>query len=283
MSPAARALGLPKSTLSRHVALLEQALDAKLLVRAQREVRLTDAGAVLVAGARAPLAALDEAAADASALRTAPRGRVRLAAPADYGSAVVSPIVVGLLEAHSDIDIELLLSDEVVDLRRGHFDLAVRIGPVRDESLIARPLGLVRGLLVASPAYLRRHKALATATTPDALTGHPCLVFNAPPFSNVWRLEGAHRDATEVSVHGPLMVNGLTVVRAAAIAGLGVARLPLYLCREDIEARRLAVVLPGWSTPSRTVSLVYADRRLTPRVRAAISYFSSAAAERRFD
>jgi DNA-binding transcriptional LysR family regulator len=283
LSAAARALRVPKSTLSRHLAQLEDALRAPVVVRGHRELVLTDVGAQLVAEARGPLTALDEAIGNAAAHVSVPRGFVRLAVPFDYG-AFVSALVFELLKGNPDVDIDLVLGDAVTDLRRERIDLAIRVGPIQDESLIARPLGHIHGVLVASPGFIEAHKVLLSATTPTCLLGIPCVAFTSPPFTNVWTLHAEGKSPVEVTVHGRFFGNSLPAVRAAAVAGLGVARLPLYIARDEIAAGRLQTVLPGWATPSRPVHLTYPKTRYpSARIRAVIQYFLDRAKERRFD
>lgn len=283
LSAAARALGVPKSTLSRHLAQLEAALEAQVITRGAREVTLTEVGAQLVSEARGPLAALGEAMGNAAAQVSSPRGRLRIAAAMDYGTRM-SELLLELLRQHPDIDVELVLTDSVSDLQRDRIDLAIRAGVIRDESLIARPLGWIHGVLVASPAFVTAHKVLETATSPSCLTGIPCVVFTSPPFNSAWTLHAKDQTPVEVNVSGRFCGNSLPLVRAAAVAGLGVARLPFYMAREEIAAGRLVVVLPGWASPSRPVQLVYLQKRhQSQRVRTAIQFFLRCAGERRFD
>jgi|GEM_PF-216975 len=283
LSSAARALRVPKSTLSRHLAQFEDALRSPVVVRGQRELVLTDVGTQLVAESRGPLGALDEALGNAAAHVTGPRRFVRMTAPFDYG-VVVSGVVLDLLKAHPEIDVDLQLTDAVTDVRRDRIDLAVRVGPIHDDSLIARPLGHIHGVLVASPAFVDAHKVLLTASSPACLSGIPCAAFTSPPFSNAWMLHADAEPPVEVTVSGRFFATSLPAVRAAAVAGFGVARLPLYMARDEIAAGRLQVVLPGWATPARPVQLVSPKtRHPSPRVRTVVAYLLERARERRFD
>jgi DNA-binding transcriptional LysR family regulator len=283
LSAAARALRVPKSTLSRHLAQLEDALRAPVVVRGQRELVLTDVGARLVSESRGPLSALDEAIGNAAAQVTTGNGFVRMTVPFDYG-AVVSALVLELLKAHPEVDVDLRLTDGVTDLRRDRIDLAVRVGTIQDDSLIARPLGHIHGVLVASPAFVDAHKVLLSAPSPSCLAGIPCVAFTNPPFSNAWTLHAEGKQPVDVTVSGRFFATSLPAVRAAAVAGFGVARLPLYMARDEIAAGRLQVVLPGWATPARPVQLVYPrTRHPLPRVRTIIQFFLDRARERRFD
>ena len=283
LSAAARAVGLPKSTLSRHVAQLEDALGAPVLVRGHQTLGLTELGAQLVSDARGPLAALSEALGNAAGRAAAPRGLVRMTAPVEYG-ALVASMILELLRVHPEIDVDLALDNAPVDLRREKLDLAIRVGPIHDEALIARAVGRIQGVLVASPAFVDRHPVLLTAASPACLSGIPCAIYTSPTFSSAWTLHAEGKPPVDVSVGGRFMSNSLTTVRAAAVAGFGVARLPLYVVREEIAAGRLLVVLPGWATPARTVSLVYPpSRHQAKRVRAVIQFFLGRAKERKFD
>jgi len=171
---------------------------------------------------------------------------------------------------HPEIDVELFLADRQVDLASEGFDVALRIGALHDKSVVAKKLGVMAGQLVASPSYVKRRGAPAH---PSELSAHDCVVFNSPPFDLHWRLTGPHAAIVDVDVRARLAANALPVVAGAAIAGIGIARVPAYAIGEAIAKKQLVRVLPDWSTGERPVFVVLASNRYVPaRVRAFVDF-----------
>lgn len=260
---AARALRLPKSSVSRKVAQLEERLGARLLQRTTRKLGLTDEGRGYFERAARLIAALEEADAAVAERDAEPRGLLRLTAPLSFG--MLGPVLAAYLQRHPHVQVEVTCTDRRVDLVDEGFDLAVRAGPLADSTLIARRLGEIRNLLVASPAFVRRHGA---PKSPEALAELPCIAFGSSPTPNLWRLESGDRKI-EVKVQPRLTVNVFELMHEAAQAGLGVAMMPDYLCAEDLAKGRLQQVLPRWSSARIVVHAVYpSTRQLSPRVTA---------------
>lgn len=262
LTRAARRLGLPKSTVSRKLTALEDRLHARLLHRSPRRVELTDAGRALHAEARTALAQIGGAAERVSELGDALRGKIRVAAPSDLGITVCGPLVCEFVRTHPGITVELELSDRNVDLVQEGFDFAVRVGKIRDSALIARQVGAIKGNLVASPAYADRH---ALPTSAEDVPKHAFIEFSpSPPFKGVVRLHGPGGSMADIAISSVLRVNSLVVVRDAVLDGLGIARLPTYLSKKLLAARRLVAVLPGYWTGERPLHLIHTGRRLLP-------------------
>lgn len=262
LTRAARRLGLPKSTVSRKLTALEGRLRVRLMHRSPRGVDLTDAGRALHAEARLALAQIGGAAARASEQGDALRGKIRVAAPNDFGIAVCGPLFCEFMRRYPDITLDLELSDRTVDLVHEGFDFAVRVGTIRDPALVARNVGAIRGCLVASPEYADSH---VLPTTPDELHQHRHIEFAPhPPFSHTLRLHGPEGAMVDVPILGALRVNSFVVVREAVLEGLGIARLPTYLSGKLLAAKKLVPVLPGYWTGERSVYLVHTGRRLLP-------------------
>jgi DNA-binding transcriptional LysR family regulator len=262
LTRAANRLGLPKSTVSRKLTALEEHLHVRLLHRSPRRVELTDAGRALHAEARIALAQIGDAADRVAELGDSLCGKIRVAAPNDFGVAVCGPLVCEFLRRHPGITIELELSDRTVDLVQEGFDFAVRVGTIRDPALIARQVGAIRGFLVASPAYADRH---ALPATPEDLPKHPYVEFApVPPFTGTLRLHGPGGSMTDVAMASSLRANSLSIVRDALLEGLGIGRLPTYLSTKLVAAKRLVRVLPGYWTGERSIHLVHTGRRLLP-------------------
>jgi DNA-binding transcriptional LysR family regulator len=268
ISGAARLLSLPKSTVSRRLSSLEARLSVRLVQRGPREVRLTEAGRML--HERCGRLVTDaEAAARAVTLHGAARGIVRVSVGMDFGTLVVAPIAAEFMRMHPQVDLELLLGNHPVDLVREDIDVAIRIGPVRDTSLVARRLGTTRGVMCAAPAYLARR---GEPRAPAELAHHDCVVFASPAHSAQWTFHGPGGPEA-VDVRPRLSVNSLCVARDAAMAGLGIARLPLFVCQRELGAGQLQQVLAGYSLEERPVHVVYASARQMPaRVRAWLDF-----------
>ena len=240
---AAREQGVAPSSMTRAVAALEASLGVRLLQRTTRQVTLTEAGA-RYRDRVAPIAEeLAAARADASDAARGPAGLLRLAASVSYGQVVIVPLLPAFAEAHPDIVVDLVLSDDRLDLVSERIDLAVRHGHLPDSQLVARRLATAAYRLVASPAYLASRGA---PKTPDALAGHRALGFDFAPFKDGWRLVRGRRTA-EVSLPAAFLSSNAMALRQAALGGMGVALLADWLIGEDLAAGRLAEVLPGWT------------------------------------
>lgn len=274
LTRAARRLGMPKSTVSRKLTALEERLRARLLHRTPRRVELTDAGRALHVEARTALAQIGDAAERVSEHGDALRGKVRVAAPNDFGVAVCSPLFCEFARRHPEITLELSLSDHTVDLVHDGFDLAIRVGRVADPSLVARQVGAIRGHLVAAPEYA---SSRPMPETPEELQDHPFVEF-APSMSQhgFVRLFGKGGAMLDVPVQAILRVNSVAVVREAVLAGLGIARLPHYMSAKHVAAGKLVRVLPDYWTGERAVHLVHTGRRLLPaRVKLLLDFLAA--------
>ena len=262
LTAAARRLGLPKSTVSRKLAALEERLRARLMHRTPRRLELTQVGRVLHDEARTALAQIGDAAERASDHAESLRGKIRVAAPTDFGVGVLSPIFCAFAKAHPEICLEIDLDDHKVDMARGGFDLAVRVGSVGDPALIARQVASIRGYLVASPAYVARHGAPASI---EELSRHRYLEFALESHdAGVLRLHGPRGAVVDVQLTPTFRVNSLLLLRDAVLAGNGIARLSSYYADRHLAEGRLTRVLADQWTGERPVHLVHLGRRLLP-------------------
>lgn len=273
LTAAAKRLGLPKSTVSRKLAALEDRLRARLMHRTPRRLELTAVGRVLHDEARTALAQIGKAAESASDHGESLRGKIRIAVPSDFGAGVLSPILCGFMVRYPSICLEVDLSDRKVDLARGGFDLAVRAGSVGDPSLIARQVASIRGYLVASPEYAERH---GLPRTVEELPQHRYLEFILDSHDEgALRLHGPEGALVDVRLPTSFRANSLLLLRDAVLAGGGIARLSTYYAEEHIRQGRLVRVLPGYFTGERPVHLVHLGRRLLPaRVALLLDYLS---------
>jgi DNA-binding transcriptional LysR family regulator len=260
-SAASRQLGVPKSTLSRKVSDLEERLGARLLQRTTRKLGLTDAGRVYYDQAARIVADAQIAEQAVGRLQTLPRGLLRVTAPLSF--AMLAPIVVEYLRKHRDVQVDLVCSDRTFNLIEDGFDVAIRAGALADSTLVARSLGGLKRVLVASPRYCKER---GIPKEPGDLTNHTCLSFAAGTAPNTWVLESADQ-RTEVRVLPRFSVNDLEIMRAAAVDGIGVAWMPGFMCAEDIRQRRLRHLLPEWRSAETPLHAVYPTaRHLSPKV-----------------
>jgi DNA-binding transcriptional LysR family regulator len=255
-APAARRLRLSPSAVTRLVAALEDRLGARLLQRTTRKVALTDAGARYLERARRILADVEEAERAAEGERTRPRGRLVVSAPVGFGRLHVSPVMAAYLKRYREVSGELRLQDSMVNLVEDGVDLAVRIGHLADSSLVARQVGEMRRIVVASPAYLR---ARGEPKSPQAIAAHDTIQFGAGLLD--WRFTDG---AEEIRVnHMPrLLTNSADAAIEYAEAGGGLTRVLAYQAAEAVKRGRLKVVLQKFELPAMPIHIVYPTSRL---------------------
>lgn len=256
-------LGLPKSSVSRIVSRLEEELGVQLLHRTTRKLHLTDAGGAYFERARAALLSLDEAASTASSLSTEPRGVVRFAAPSDAGSLHLGTIIARFRRKYPLVQVDIALSSRFVDLVGEGFDLALRAGKLQDSSLMVRRVGTDSFGVFASAGYLRGR---SRPKRPQDLAEHECLLFRGVQGRAEWQLTGPN-GTERVGVHGAINADELTFLVRAAMAGAGVALLPItatLLATEGGDKPPLLRLLPEYSRPGADVNLVMPSRRFQP-------------------
>ncbi|OWT57457.1 LysR family transcriptional regulator [Candidimonas nitroreducens] len=269
---AARALGLPKSRLSRRIAHLEAQLGVRLLQRTTRKLSLTTVGEMYL---RHCVAICDEAQAAADAVAQAssePRGVVRLSCPVTLAQSVVGAALPEFLAQHPLVQIQMEVSNRVVDVIEEGIDIALRVRTTLSASgsLVVKHLGLSQTLLVASPQQLRRQGA---PRGPEELAAMDTVAMSPTEGRYVLKLLGP-QGKEFLALHHPRYVAGdLLAVKLAVLAGIGVGMLPDYMCREELADGRLAVALPGWSLEPGIVHAVFPSRRgLVPAVRLLLDF-----------
>lgn len=269
LSKASKNLRLPLATVSRKVSDLETHLNTTLLIRSAKGLDLTPAGRSYVTAAKSILEQLNEAERAASGEYTEPKGDLVVTAPIMFGRLNVLPVVVRFLEAFPGVSVGLVMTDRVTHFLEDQVDVALRIGPLADSSLIASRLGTVRHVVCASPDYLATHGAPAT---PDELAQHSVISFQSVSALSSWVFEA---DGTEIttSFKSRLGVNTIDAAIDAALSGAGLIRAVSYQIADHVRAGRLALVLKEFEPRARPVHLVYdAQNRLPLKLRAFVDF-----------
>jgi len=264
---AAAQLGMPKSTVSRKIAELEERLKARLLQRTTRKLSLTDVGHTYFDYCARIVAEVEDAERAVSSLQDAPRGPLRVTALTNAGW--LGSIVADFLKRYPEVRLELSCSGRVVDLIEERFDLGIRAGTLADSTLVARSLGVVRWFLVATPAYLKKR---GRPKSPADLKAHDCLLFGSGPAGTSLRLE-RNGESVQITLSPRMLVNDMDALRASAIAGIGIAILPWFQCVEDLRSRKLERALRNWDVPATPIHAVYPTaRHITPKVKAFVQH-----------
>lgn len=272
VSAAAAELGVGKSVVSKRVAQLEGAVRATLFARSTRRVALTPAGEAYLAFARRALVEVQAAEERLRDLRAELTGQIRLTAPVSWGQRVLAKRLPEFLRQHPAIELDLRLADRVMDVAYERIDVALRWSSAAPPDLAAVPVASVEWLLAAEPAYLAR---AGTPAAPADLAGHHCLCYWRESSDDAWTLVRGTQ-CERVQVRGRYHVDNPEAVADAALAGLGVALLPGYLCDEALAGGRLVRVLPGWTPQTkfgtRITALATPERLRLARNRALVDF-----------
>ena len=264
---AAKALGMPKSTVSRKVSDLEDRLNARLLQRTTRRLSLTDAGRTYFDYGVRIVSEIEAAESAVGSLQDKPRGLLRVSVGPN--SQWLADIIADFMKHNPKVQLKVLSTDRNVELVEERFDVAIRAGALADSSLVARRLGSATWLLVATPAYLKRRRR---PRVPDDLEQHDCLLFGTGSTTVDLALEKGE-EVVRVPVSARLLVSDFDIVYAAATAGLGIAVLPAFRCVDDLREQRLERVLRDWAPPSIPVHIVYPTaRHLSAKVKSFVEY-----------
>jgi len=253
MSAASRKLRTPLATVSRKISELEAHLNARLLMRSNRSVVLTDAGRDFVAAARRILKDVTEAERDASGDSRELRGELVLSAPIALGRACLLPVVAQFLGDHPSMDVRLMLADRRVNMIEEKIDVGLRVGDLDDLSLVARKVGTVRRIVCASPSYLARR---GTPRTPGELQDHDCVTFENTLSAQSWTFRTGKTEKS-FPIHSRLIVSTAEAAADAAVAGLGLARMLDYQIDAQRRAGALVLVLEKFRSPPKAVHLIY--------------------------
>lgn len=259
LSAAARELGMSLAVASKRLQRLEDQLGVRLLNRSTRQLSLTDEGAAYYDYCVRILAELEEGEELVTRGSKEPKGNLKVTVPAAFGRLHVAPLVPGFLTRYPAVKLNLHLSDALVDIIEQGYDLAIRIGEPKDSTLVARPIGQDRRVVVATPSYLARYGA---PRTPQDLAGHNALLFGG---TDHWAFTGPNGEAVAVKVSGNLDTNNCDALREAIFADLGLALRPLWDVWQDLRDGRLVHLLPAYIPPAYPINAIYPSRRLMPK------------------
>lgn len=248
VSAAADELGVGKSLVSKRIAQLEDKVHATLFSRSTRKIVLTPAGEAYLEFARRALSEMSAGEERLRSLRAELTGRIRLTAPVSWGQRVLAKRLPEFLRLHPGVEIELQLADQLMDVALRRIDVALRWTAAPPADLTAVPVARVGWVMAAAPAYLA---AQGFPQTPDDLSQHSCLSYWRDPADRAWCLQDEAGTAHQVQVHSRYHVDNPDAVADAAIAGLGVALLPDYLCSDALAGGRLVPVLTQWTPRTR--------------------------------
>lgn len=263
---AADTFGISAVMVGKHIRELEERLGSRLLARTTRTQKLTEIGHQYAERCRQILADIRSAESGAEAMRSTPRGALRISAPVSFGTLRLAPAMTEYLALYPDVHLDLNLNDRMVDLLEEGYDAAIRIGDLSDSSLVARPLMSYRMMICASPEYLKR---AGVPRTPDDLSTHQCLDFTPLNRRVRWNLNGTESEFPASRFRS----NNGQALRMAALRGYGIVLQSELLLGEDVAAGRLVALLEDYLPAPRPVSLLYPrDQLATPKMTTFIEF-----------
>jgi DNA-binding transcriptional LysR family regulator len=269
LTAAGAALGKSQPTMVRLLANLEQALGARLLRRTTRRLALTEEGRGYLEQCRRILADVVAAERGVASGDSEPRGKLRITAPVTFGQRHLAPIAVAFLQRYAEVQLELLLLDRVVNMLEEGVDVALRIGSLGDSSMISTGVGVMRRVLVGSPALLAQS---GTPVTPEDLKSQPAVIFRGVQSNESWAFHSEGRSQT-VNVRPVFSTNQATPAVAACVQGIGLGIFLHYQVADQLARGELRLLLTEFEPHAVPVSLVYSDARLmSPSLRVLIDF-----------
>lgn len=269
---AAEQLELSRSVISKYVSRLEQRLGVRLLHRTTRRLSLTEAGQLFYQHSKAGLAQLDQAMELVSGLSEQPTGTIRLNVPMSFGVLHIAPLLAEFMGRYPQVQVDMHLDDRIVDMVDAGYDLSIRVASLADSSLVARKLAEVKHAVVAAPGYLRQE---GEPQLPEELINHNVLLYRYQESASEWTFDQADGRRVSVSVSGTLRINNSLAIREAVLAGSGIARMPLFVVQDDIQAGRLVALFEDSELLELGAWAVYPDRESLPaKVRVLVDYLA---------
>ena len=259
---ASKELGIEKSTVSSKVSQLEKKLGIRLLNRTTRLVTLTEAGEGYYQYCKQIVEMANEAESFADTLTSEPHGVLRMSVPMDFGQLLVRQLIKPFMSAYPELKIDLYVIDREVDLIAERFDIALRIGPgtLKDSSLIGKKLFDIRMGLFASPEYIKEHGEPASA---DELSNYPFIIFTKEQLP-IFKYSKAFAPSLSETTTGHLKINDVVTCKEAALAGLGIAILPVAIVEHEVTTGKLTQLLPDYKLESPALFAVYPSRQWAP-------------------
>ncbi|XUM24069.1 LysR family transcriptional regulator [Bradyrhizobium oligotrophicum S58] len=266
---AGRQLRLSRSAISKYIGELEQSLGVQLIVRTTRHASPTETGQRYFERAVSILAELDAADQAVSQSQAAPRGLLRVNAPMSFGTMRLGPVVADFMARYPELQLQIVLSDDLLDPVQDGFDVTLRIAELESSSLVARRIMPVERVICAAPAYLARH---GTPDGPEELRRHTSLTYGFLLTGNQWKLTGRDGDHW-VQPAWSLCVNNAEVLRDVAIKGQGVALIPRFIAADALASGALTAILADYAAPSLALYAIYPPtRHLSVKVRLFIDF-----------
>ncbi len=276
LTAAAEAIGKSLPSVVRILANLEDTLQARLLNRTTRRLSLTEEGRIYFENCRRILAEIEDAEAAVGQQQTTPSGLINVTAPVRFGELHVAPAINAYLQRYPSVRIRLLLLDRTIDMLEEGIDVAIRIAPLSDSSLIARSVGQIRQVVCASPELLQRH---GRPERPELLSELPCVRFTGLSTASVWRFDDG-RKPLAVSIDGPLACNQVNASVQACIDGLGFGRFLCYQVMPAVRRGELKIVLQDFEPEPTPLSLLFLENRLlSTRIRTFVDWMAEALPE----
>jgi len=268
-SGAAQRMNMSPQLVSKYVGQLETRLGARLLNRSTRRLSITEAGQAYFDRCQYVLAEIDEMESAVGDATVAAKGTLRINAPMTFGTLHLTKAIAEYQHSQPEVSVDLTLDDRMADIVSEGYDIAIRIGRLRESSLVARNLAPVRLVVCASPDYLEER---GVPDTPQDLKDHECLRYTLAPDFNRWQFRESD-DIHDVQVTGSFLANSGDAIRLAALAGRGLALQPTFIVGDDIRAGRLQRVLQDYELDPMGVYAIYAHRKyLSGKVRTFVDF-----------
>ena len=265
-SKAAKQLSMPNSTVSSKVSSLEKRLGITLIQRTTRKLNITPAGQAYFKRCIQGLEEIQAAEMEIAQTQGEPQGLFRITAPIELGSSVLPGLLSEYTSRYPKVRVEVLLTDQRLDLLSESVDLAIRAGELKDSTLIAKKIGSACFSLYASPKFLKSHDL---PTHPRELRNLPCLQFT-PAGTEEWKLTSS-KGAFNAILSGRIIANDLSLIKNLTLRGDGIALMPTFFCQSELDSGKLVKVLPEWRTNLSSVHFVYpAQKFVTPKLTAFI-------------
>jgi len=274
-APAGRALGMPKSKLSRRIGLLEERLGVRLIQRSTRHFSVTEVGQTYYLHCKAMLVEAEAADEAIETVRSEPRGVVRMSCPTALLDMRVGAMIADYMAQNPRVEIHLDATNRRVDVIGERLDLAIRVRPppLEDSDLVLRVFAERSQCLLASRALIEKY---GMPTAPPDLASFPSLDLGLPQNQHVWNLLGPDGARAEIVHHPRLVTRGMSTLRAAVLAGVGIAQLPLMFVRDLEEQGKLVRVVPQWTPRREIVHAVFPSRRgLLPSLRSLLDFLAA--------